>query len=200
MKFRTMVYTYINWFILSSTQYCFNVGVTGYQQKSVISLFSNFYDSDTSSTEYSLKHVHYKALDTSWEIPSNIGILPQGHQFSTFKQKHMEEAKMAYDYLIAQQTRESFLELATNLKSILNERLYIFAISVALQHRKDTTGDLNPPLWEVNPQSYFTKVQIEGTIKDFVTGTDLDPEFRLAWWRENMKVNAHHYQWHVVSI
>ncbi|XP_038068636.1 hemocyanin AA6 chain-like isoform X2 [Patiria miniata] len=145
-------------------------------------------------------------------FPSGIGILAKGHQFSIFKKSHADEAATVVNYLVSCDCFEKFQEDATRLREILNEGIYLYAISTAVLHRKDTSSTLLPPLWQVNPRNYFPGPIIKrafdqarrgksdasdgSTPPAFTTGSNRDPEFKLAWWREDCGFNAHHYHWH----
>ena len=146
-------------------------------------------------------------------FPSGIGVLQKGHQFSIFKKSHAKEAATVVNYLLSLDSFERFKEDADRLRPILNEGIYLYAVSTALLHRTDTDGALTPPLWEVNPRGYFPGPLIKrafdlaGSGGDdgsappaFLTGNNRDPEFKLAWWREDCSFNSHHFHWHQVII
>ncbi|XP_022111514.1 hemocyanin AA6 chain-like [Acanthaster planci] len=144
-------------------------------------------------------------------FPSGIGHLQKGHQFSIFKKSHAEEAATVVNYLLSLDSFQKFKEDSARLRPILNEGIYLYAVSTAVLHRKDTDGALLPPIWEVNPRSYFPGTIIKRALdlarnrrdKDdsspppaFITGNYRDPEFKLAWWREDCSFNSHHFHWH----
>ena len=95
--------------------------------------------------------------------------------------------------------------------------MYIYVLSVALAHRHDTIGSDIPPIWEINPHNFvaiphikaglahaknIASDSIAGGVPEepprFETGTHRDPEYKLAWWREDIELNAHHFNWHKV--
>ncbi|XP_071787368.1 hemocyanin AA6 chain-like [Asterias amurensis] len=150
-------------------------------------------------------------------FPNGIGVLPQGHQFSIFKKSHAEEAARIVNYLVSLPTLKKFKEDADRLRAILNEGIYLYATSTAVLHREDTHGVLLPPLWQINSRHYFPgpvikrafdlarRGKVGGSdvpalpLPTFTTGTHRDPEFKLAWWREDCGFNVHHYHWHQVN-
>ena len=153
--------------------------------------------------------------------PTNVGILPKHQLFSVFNKQHMKEATTVYNFLISQPSLKDFAQVANDFKKVLNGGLYLYALSVALVHRADTRDLALPPLWQVNPYSFFHSSDVKSALDlarassagksaqtvpwtgvvplpKFVTGTMRDPEYKLAWWREDVGFNAHHMHWHQV--
>ncbi|XP_071956170.1 hemocyanin AA6 chain-like [Antedon mediterranea] len=146
--------------------------------------------------------------------PANTGILKKGEFFSNFKKKHTDEAARVYNYLISCDKFEDFVKAASYFKGILNEGLYLYALSVALAHRKDEHSFDIPFLWQLHPHAYFSNSRIRAAlarlqlvkptvaesdiVSTFVTGTHRDPEFKISWWREDVGLNWHHAHWHQV--
>ena len=146
--------------------------------------------------------------------PSNAGILPRDEIFSVFRDKHMEEASAVYNFLISQDSFENFVQVAQDFKAVLNGGVFLYILTVALLHRKDTQDLSIPPLWQVNPYNFFSNAHVKtarsiagahsvpsSTVSPalpFVTGTLHDPEHKMAWWREDIGLNAHHMHWHQV--
>lgn len=154
--------------------------------------------------------------------PTNVGILPKHQIFSVFNKQHMKEATTVYNFLISQSSLEDFAKVAHDFKKVLNGGLYLYALSVALVHRADTRDLALPPMWQVNPYSFFHSSEVKSAldlaragsagqtaqlvpktglpiVPKFVTGTMRDPEYKLAWWREDVGFNAHHMHWHQVG-
>ncbi|XP_033127104.1 hemocyanin G chain-like, partial [Anneissia japonica] len=145
--------------------------------------------------------------------PADIGILKKGEFFSNFKKKHADEAAIVYNYLISCEKFADFVKTASYFKSILNEGLYLYALSVALAHRKGEHNFDIPFLYQLHPHAYFSnsrikaavaRLQLDKSIPEtevvptFVTGTHRDPEFKVSWWREDVGLNWHHAHWHQV--
>ncbi len=160
---------------------------------------------------------------TSPEASKTRGpFLQRGKLFSVFKEAHAKEAATLYNFLINLESYDDFILACEELKKQRNEGLYLYALTVALLNRPDTAKVDIPPLWELNPHAYFTTPAIyrakfqaeqnEAKLDDtqdtipaplivpiFKTGTYLDPEQKVAWWREDIGLNAHHFHWHQVS-
>lgn len=147
-------------------------------------------------------------------LPTNIGRLARGEHFSVFKREHAEEAASVYNFLISIDSYDDFKANVEKCRAVLNEGIYMYAVSVAWLHRSDTVGNLLPPSWQINPKSYFSSEAIlhakraarrrpnalvdSASLPLFTTGTVRDTEFKLAWWREDIMINGHHYHWHQV--
>lgn len=104
--------------------------------------------------------------------------------------------------------------MAVYARDRLNPYLFNYALSVALLHRPDTKDLPLPRFFENFPDKFvdskvFQKVREEATVvpegsripivipRDY-TASDLDPEHRLWYWREDLGVNLHHWHWHLV--
>nr|CAZ66716.1 hemocyanin subunit 6 [Pandinus imperator] len=140
-----------------------------------------------------------------------IGILPRGTLFSCFHAKHLAEATKLYETLYAAKDFDDFIHLSEQARQIVNEGLFVYAVSVAVLHRKDCVGVSVPPIEEIFPDRFIptetinraTKEASNHPDKDTVvpveeTGNILDPEYKLAYFRENVGINAHHWHWHIV--
>ncbi|KAJ8019930.1 Hemocyanin AA6 chain [Holothuria leucospilota] len=147
-------------------------------------------------------------------LPPGIGRLRRGKHFSVFKKEHAEEAAAVYNFLLALDSYDDFKANVEKMRPLLNEGIYLYAISVAWLHRTDTVGNLLPPSWQINPKCYFSSEAILQAKREarrrrdvtvgsrpvplFSTGTVRDAEYKMAWWREDVMFNDHHYHWHQV--
>nr|SMH67862.1 PPO1 [Scolopendra dehaani] len=144
---------------------------------------------------------------------TGIGILPRGRIFSTFNRDHMDEAMRVVRLLMRLDDRDLQLALAY-LRDNINEELFVYSISVLSTSQPTLRRTKLPPVEEVLPAKFIPSSAISQarTIQrrasqetqetiiidvDF-TGNDLDPEHRLAYWREDIGLNAHHWHWHIV--
>ncbi|XP_076338209.1 hemocyanin B chain-like isoform X2 [Tachypleus tridentatus] len=142
-----------------------------------------------------------------------LGVLGRGQLFSLFHAEHLAEATKLYEVLIGAKTFEEFLDFCHQVRDFVNEGLYVYAVSVAILHRPDCKGVSLPPIQEIFPDK-FMPVQTmydaykeawlnpnkeEDIIVDMQsTGNILDPEYNLAYYREDIGINAHHWHWHIV--
>ncbi|XP_054709528.1 hemocyanin A chain-like [Uloborus diversus] len=143
-----------------------------------------------------------------------VGQVAANAFFSCFLPEHLEEARRLIEILYSANDFEDFIHLAEQARSFVNSTLFAYAAEVALLHRKDCHGIIVPPIQEIFADRFVpsdtlirafnlatTKpVGDEGDITVDVqeTGNILDPEYKLAYYREDIGVNAHHWHWHVV--
>nr|CAC44753.1 hemocyanin subunit 5 [Cupiennius salei] len=141
----------------------------------------------------------------------HAGRLPRGTLFSCFHEKHLEEATELFEILYAAKDFDDFIKLSTQARDVVNEGLFVYVFSVAVVHRDDCRGVTLPPIQEVFPDRFIPAETINLATKEAknhsnddvvvpsqTTGNILDPEYKLAYFGEDIKVNAHHWYWHVV--
>nr|CCA94920.1 hemocyanin subunit f [Euphrynichus bacillifer] len=141
-----------------------------------------------------------------------IGKLPRGTLFSNFHEEHLKEAEALYEVLYAAKDFEDFIHLAEQARNVVNEGLFVFAVSIAVLHRDDCRGVTVPPIQEVFPDRFIPaetinqaqKADLKRTSDDSIvikieqTGNILDSEYKVAYFREDIGINAHHWHWHIV--
>ncbi|XP_043275478.1 phenoloxidase 1-like [Venturia canescens] len=140
--------------------------------------------------------------------------LERDEQFSLFFPKHRRMAASLVNSLMDLKNFDELLSVATCSRDHLNQQMFFYALCVTLLHRHDTKDLQVPSLFEIYPASFFgsavfpklkeqakivsesSRVPIE--ISRNYTANDLEPENRLAYFREDIGVNSHHWHWHVV--
>ncbi|CAL1261549.1 unnamed protein product [Larinioides sclopetarius] len=141
-----------------------------------------------------------------------LGRLPRGVLFSCFHNEHLIEAEELFETLHAAKDFEDFMHLAEQARDIVNEGMFVYSTSVALLHRDDCRGVTVPPIQEIFPDRFIPSETINQAIKadlkrtddapinvDVIeTGNILDPEYKLAYFREDIGANAHHWHWHII--
>ncbi|GFT57369.1 hemocyanin F chain [Nephila pilipes] len=141
-----------------------------------------------------------------------LGRLPKDVIFSGFNIVHLNEARELYEILYKARDFEDFVLLAEQARRMVNEGLFVYALSVAIMHRDDLIGVKVPPYEETRPDLFIPSETIFQAIKEdrkrkddetiivnaFETGSNLESENRLAFFREDVGINVHHYHWHVV--
>ncbi|XP_053962923.1 phenoloxidase 2-like [Anastrepha ludens] len=140
--------------------------------------------------------------------------LPRDVQFSLFIPAHRRIAGRLIDIFMGASSIDDLQSVAVYARDRLNPYLFNYALSVALLHRKDTRG-LNIPPLVLNFPDKFVDSRIFRQIREEVfvvpdgsrrpiiipsdyTASDLDPEHRLWYFREDIGVNLHHWHWHLV--
>lgn len=117
-------------------------------------------------------------------------------------------------FKIGLQTVDDLQTVALYARDRLNPLLFNYSLSVAILHRPDTKNLSPPVLAELFPDRYvdskvFRQAREEASVvqegsrvpiiipKDY-TASDLEPEHRLWYFREDMGINLHHWHWHLV--
>nr|AAZ40336.1 hemocyanin subunit II [Carcinoscorpius rotundicauda] len=153
------------------------------------------------------KHKHSDRL-------KNVSKLQPGAIFSCFHPEHLEEARHLYEVFWEAGDFDDFIEVAKEARTFVNEGLFAFACEVAVLHRDDCKGLHVPPVQEIFPDKFIPSIAINEAFKKahirpefdespilvdvHDTGNILDPEYRLAYYREDVGINAHHWHWHLV--
>ncbi|XP_017877241.2 phenoloxidase 1-like [Ceratina calcarata] len=167
-------------------------------------LFSHFHDSTVSKIK--IKQITLPDL----RIPMQ---LDRRQPFSLFIPRHRKIAARLIDIFMGMKTYEDLLSVAVYCRDRVNPNLFIYALSVAMLHRPDTKDLPIPPLSLVFPDKYlargvFSRAREEASIpvnlretidiSKYDTATDVEVEHRVAYWREDIGINLHHWHWHLV--
>ncbi|XP_075984265.1 phenoloxidase 1-like [Anticarsia gemmatalis] len=143
--------------------------------------------------------------------------LPTDADFSLFLPKHQDMATEVIDVLmnVPENQLQDFLSTCVFARANLNPQLFNYCFSVALMHRTDTKNVPIKNFAETFPSKFMdsrvfqrareTAAVVPQTVarrpivipRDY-TATNLEEEHRLAYWREDVGVNLHHWHWHLV--
>ncbi|KAL4711933.1 hypothetical protein ACJJTC_006102 [Scirpophaga incertulas] len=143
--------------------------------------------------------------------------LPTDADFSLFLPKHQQMAEEVINVLMSvpESELQQLLSTCVFARTNLNPQLFNYCYSVALMHRRDTRDIQIPNFAETFPSKFLdsqvfsqareTAAVIPSNVprnpiiipRDY-TATDLEVEHRLAYWREDIGVNLHHWHWHLV--
>ncbi|XP_065204198.1 phenoloxidase 2-like [Planococcus citri] len=160
-----------------------------------------------------LKEQYFEAVRLASQLPKETRL----ETFNTFHQKCASYLINIFYRIPSENLEEAFKYAQTQVNiSLLN-----YALSVALLHRDDAVGqnlqlpshlntepgmyfdigkikqDMNnPKLSDVKPAGQMAKRFVN--INDNFTATNLDPEHKIAYFREDIGVNLHHRHWHEV--
>lgn len=144
-------------------------------------------------------------------VPLQLG---RREPFSLFIPKHRKLAARLIDIFLGMRTYDDFLSVSVYCRDRVNPEMFVYALSVAILHRPDTKDLPIPPLSEIFPDKYidsaiFARAREEANVvpagsrlpieipRDY-TASDLDEEHRVAYWREDIGLNLHHWHWHLV--
>ena len=134
--------------------------------------------------------------------------------FSLWVPRHSEIAGKLINLFMSQKTVDDLISVAAYVRDRINTQLFNYALSVALLHRKDTKNVKIPSFAETFPDKFVDpkivsraredlNVLPQGTLSPIVvptdyTASDLDPEHKLWYFREDVGINLHHWHWHLV--
>ncbi|KAK4289520.1 hypothetical protein Pmani_037512 [Petrolisthes manimaculis] len=135
-------------------------------------------------------------------------LLEQKHWFSLFNTRQRHEALMLYDVLEHSSDWATFVGNAAYFRKRMNEGEFVYAVYAAVLHSSLTRHVVLPPLYEVTPhmftnsevitEAYRAKMtQTPAKIKSSFTGSQSNPEQRVAYFGEDIGMNTHHVMWHL---
>ncbi|XP_067015424.2 phenoloxidase 1 [Anabrus simplex] len=168
---------------------------------------ANRFGADTSAAPIEIPELNLPDLSLPRQLPRN-------EPFSTFIPFHREMASRLIEVFMGMRTYADFVTAAGLTRDLVNPSMWIFAVQVALTHRNDTRNIDVPPLSAVMPDKFldgavFRQAREEVTVltpgerapieipRDY-TATDVEVEHRVAYFREDMGINVHHWTWHLV--
>nr|AAV91794.1 prophenoloxidase 5 [Aedes aegypti] len=140
--------------------------------------------------------------------------IPRNGNYNQFSPKHRNIAgKLVQDFMNAPDP-EILLSMASYGRDRLNPLLFQYALTVALLHRKDTQDVPVLSLLETFPKRFvdpllFPQLEEEGFVVDqpqrvaieipmVYTASEELLEQRLAYFREDIGINLHHWHWHII--
>ncbi|CAB3245542.1 unnamed protein product [Arctia plantaginis] len=140
--------------------------------------------------------------------------LPYNGQFSLFIPKHRQMAGRLIDIFMGMRDVEDLTSICSFCQLRINPYMFNYCLSVAILHRPDTKGVDIPTFAQTFPDKFVdpkvfrkarevTNVVPNGSrmpipINVNYTASDLEPEQRVAYFREDIGVNLHHWHWHLV--
>lgn len=140
--------------------------------------------------------------------------LPYNGQFSLFVPKHREMSRKLVDVFMNMRDVDDLQSICAYCQLHINPYMFNYCLSVAILHRPDTKGLNIPTFAETFPDKFMdpkvfrraretSTVVPSGsrmpiTIPQNYTAGDAEPEQRVAYFREDIGVNLHHWHWHLV--
>nr|ADD70249.1 prophenoloxidase [Panulirus longipes] len=139
----------------------------------------------------------------------------RGTAFSLFIESHRLAAKDLIDAFMRTDGLQALVELAARVKVLVNESLFVYAFSYVILHKKDLQNVRLPSLIEMFPNKFvpqedIMKAQVEANRRDpddttpiiieygpEFSSTNIKPEHRVSYWREDYGINSHHWHWHL---
>ncbi|XP_058064596.1 phenoloxidase 8-like [Anopheles bellator] len=140
--------------------------------------------------------------------------VPRRGAFSLFIPKHRRIAGQLIEFFLSQADADSLVAVAAFARDRLNGPLFQYSLSTALLHRSDTESVPVPSFLHLFPDQFvdpavFPRMLEEGRavlepnrmavdIPLNYTASDRITEQRMAYFREDIGVNLHHWHWHLV--
>ncbi|CAG5047394.1 unnamed protein product [Parnassius apollo] len=140
--------------------------------------------------------------------------LPYNEQFSLFVPKHRKMAGKLIDVFMGMRNVQELISICSYCQLRINPYMFNYCLSVAILHRPDTKGLDLPTFVETFPDKFMdpkvfrrareiSNVVTSGarmpiTIPINYTASEAEPEQRVAYFREDMGINLHHWHWHLV--
>lgn len=143
--------------------------------------------------------------------------LRRDQEFSLWIPKHRKIASRCIDIFMGMRTLEDLQSACVYARDRVNPSLFQYSLACAMIHRPDTKNIPIPSLIEMFPYKFVDSKIIQNIKEEtFIldenmaddrqpievprdyTASDLDPEHRLWYFREDPGVNLHHWHWHLV--
>uniref|UniRef100_A0A6P7FUF2 Phenoloxidase 1-like n=1 Tax=Diabrotica virgifera virgifera TaxID=50390 RepID=A0A6P7FUF2_DIAVI len=152
--------------------------------------------------------------DISLPSLGEITDLGRDENFSLFIPKHRRLAGKLINIFMGMKDPDDLMAVAVYARERVNPVLFNYAFSVALMHRRDTRDLELPSVLFSFPDRYmdskvFSRMREVANVvpepqrtpvfipRDY-TASDLEDEHRLAYFREDIGINLHHWHWHLV--
>lgn len=140
--------------------------------------------------------------------------LDRQQAFSLFIPTHQTYAKHLINLFLSMKTYEDLLSLTIYCRDRINPGMFMYCLSVAILHHPETKHMPIPTGAEIFPDKFIDgqsiskakehaaivpeNLRVPVEIPRNYTATDIDLEHLVAYWREDVGVNLHHWHWHLV--
>merc|ERR1719341_1137292 len=161
------------------------------------------------TTDASMYNDEGKAAQKLVQEVNDGRTLEQKHFFSLFNPRHREEALMLFEvFMNCRNWATCIRNNAAYFREKMNEGVFIYALYTSVIHHPIADGVVLPPLYEVTPhmftnsevinKAYTSKMtQTPGKFTMGYTGSQKNPEQRVAYFGEDIGMNVHHVTWHM---
>lgn len=105
------------------------------------------------------------------------GFLRRGEICSVMHKEHLEDMMSFFQLLFSAKDYDAFYNTAVWGRFNLNEKLFLYSLSIAIIHRPDTKYIRLPPLYEVAPQYFFNNDVIQKAHRVKMGDTEIIGEF-----------------------
>ncbi|XP_059618290.1 phenoloxidase subunit 1-like [Phlebotomus argentipes] len=158
-----------------------------------------------------------RTVPVSSRAPPNLDFaeeLPRKKPFCLFNRKHTQIAGRLIEIFLDAPDTDTLFSYASYAHDRVNPQMYQYSLSVAMQHRADTQNTPIPSVAETFPNQFVDPEVLpqareenafvpDGVRRPIVippsyTASEREEEQRLAYFREDIGVNLHHWHWHLV--
>lgn len=148
------------------------------------------------------------------------GMLPRDEVFSIMNETHRRQVIALFHLFYYAKDWDTFYKTAVFARMNINEGMFVYALTVAVLHRKDTVGVVLPPPYEVYPFYFFNydviqkaqqykmkgfdttmmtdktyTVVIPTNYTDYLFETNM--ESKLSYFMEDIGLNTYYYYFHM---
>ncbi|ODM96378.1 Phenoloxidase subunit 1 [Orchesella cincta] len=141
-------------------------------------------------------------------------LVPRKSVFSEFNEKHLNAADDLTRILMGQPTRTDFFNACALCRDQVNPHLWVHSFIKSALKRPDMRGFRLPAAWEIMPDMFIEAKAWQEAIEQSIipaqeraiivvdknfSGSDLNPNHKLAYFMEDIGINSHHWHWHIVN-
>ncbi|XP_055692825.1 phenoloxidase 2-like [Lutzomyia longipalpis] len=171
-------------------------------------------DLETRFSETESDKVRVNVKELKWPDLSFAKSIRREDSFNIFFQPHIEVAGKLIEIFYKLESAEDLLACAVYARERVNPYLFVYCFSVAMANRDDTKDIVVPDALMSFPNKYIPKSTlaeakelcyvVPGELRKPIviprnwTASDLDPEHKCAFFREDPAINLHHWHWHLV--
>ncbi|GLV44013.1 Prophenoloxidase 1 [Carabus blaptoides fortunei] len=135
-------------------------------------------------------------------------------QISFFNLRHQKIAVKLINIFLEQKTIGNLLSAAAYARDRISPYLFNYAFTSTVLHREDTACLDLPSFVSIFPEKFIQSTVLKMALHEATyvkskdrqsivipwdySATNKDPEHRLAYFREDLGVNSHHWHWHLV--
>lgn len=162
------------------------------------------------------QHINIQQKGRAPDVTQFTKGLARDDPFSLWIPSHSKIAGNLIRLFMSQKTVDDLLSTAAYVRDRINPQLFNYALSVVTMHRKDTKGLNLPTFVESFPDKFMDPKIIRQAREDMnvipqgsrtpiviptdYTASNLDPEHKLWYFREDVGINLHHWHWHLGKI
>ncbi|KAF9789107.1 hypothetical protein SFRURICE_005709 [Spodoptera frugiperda] len=195
-------------------------------QKLVIPLFENVCEDSTDpviqklAQDFTINPADYLEPNaiTNLQKLMSAGLLPKGEIFSEYNPEHMKQLKIVYEAFYSAKNFDAFYKVAAWARQNVNCGLYVNAMYMVIQSRKDMAKLSIPAPYEVLP-NYFVRKDVLIKATSILSGQEVTPteglrdegntyyldanytgifynnedDSKLAYFREDIGLNSYYY-------